>query len=320
MRAVFLLLPLLMCGGSCSSQQTGRERRAATTSPAAATADISCMPDVTAELEELKRMVSQLRGALQLTQKDLQVTKAQLDQIAMDHVDQDTKLVGMTNRLIASEKKAEALEKQAEAQKADLLALKTRLAATEAETEGAKLKMEDLRKANVEQLKGLTLVKDRLSGIATEVGSLKTEMAETAAGPKVAFSAALTNAGFVNAGYAELNLVFSKVITNVGGAYSRDSGFFTAPVRGVYFFRFTVVDHLASRTMFIRLLKNGQAVILIGEYDNDAHATYLSSGVTLLLETGDRVNMAIPAGHRLYDDANNQCMFSGFLLFALKNE
>ncbi|KAL2080878.1 hypothetical protein ACEWY4_022731 [Coilia grayii] len=182
-------------------------------------------------------------------------------------------------RLVASETKVKALEMVTAAQEAKLTAVKTRLAATE-----------------------------------TEVDNLEKEIKPA---PKVAFSAGLTNSGFIESGNTELNLVFSRIITNVGQAYSSTTGFFTAPVRGVYYFRFTVMEVLSSRYMEIQMFKNGQQLMELYEYDSDGKATYLSSGLTLQLEVGDEVNLRIPPGHRLYDDSNNDSTFSGFLLVPL---
>ena len=137
-----------------------------------------------------------------------------------------------------------------------------------------------------------------------------------AADTKVAFSAGLYNSGYIEAGNTDLNLVFTRIITNVGQAYSKMTGFFTAPVKGVYYFRFTVVD-LLTGSMLIRIVKNGEQVMQLAEYDTDGQNSYLSSGVTLQLEVGDVVNMRLPVGYRLFDDSNNHSTFSGFLLFPL---
>ncbi|XP_076118962.1 complement C1q tumor necrosis factor-related protein 4-like [Alosa pseudoharengus] len=134
--------------------------------------------------------------------------------------------------------------------------------------------------------------------------------------PKVAFSAALTNSKYVQAGNTEMNLVFTKIITNVGEAYSSTTGFFTAPVRGVYYVRFTVMDYPFSAWMDIKMFKNQEQIFFLADHEAQGHL-YISSGVTLQLEVGDVVNMRLPAGKRLYDDHNNQCTFTGFLLFPL---
>ncbi|XP_062389660.1 complement C1q tumor necrosis factor-related protein 3-like [Sardina pilchardus] len=160
----------------------------------------------------------------------------------------------------------------------------------------------------------LTAVKTRLAATETEVVNLEKEITEQ---PKVAFSAALTDSGYIESGNTELNLVFTKIITNAGQAYSSITGFFTAPVRGVYYFRFTVMDNPSSRYMHIMMYKNSERIMYLGEYDTDGTWNYLSSGATLQLEEGDVVNMVLPAGHRLFDDANNFSTFSGFLLFPL---
>ncbi|XP_062391035.1 complement C1q tumor necrosis factor-related protein 3-like, partial [Sardina pilchardus] len=154
----------------------------------------------------------------------------------------------------------------------------------------------------------------RLAATETDVVNLEKDITEQ---PKVAFSAGLTNSGYISSGDTDLNLVFTKVITNVGQAYSSTTGFFTAPVRGVYYFRFTVVDNLASRILYIIMSKNGEKILQLYEYDSDGQPSYLSSGATLQLEEGDVVNMRLPAGYRLYDDSNNRSTFSGFLLFPL---
>ena len=185
--------------------------------------------------------------------------------------------------------------------------VETRLSASETEVE--KLKME-----HAAQEAELTAVKTRLAATETEVVNLEKEITEK---PKVAFSAGLTDSGYIESGNTDLNLVFTKIITNVGQAYSNITGFFTAPVKGVYYFRFTVMDVLSSRSMTIRIVKNGEQVMRLYEYDTDGQHSYLSSGVTLQLEVGDVVNMQLPAGYRLFDNSDNHSTFSGFLLFPL---
>ncbi|XP_041923771.1 complement C1q-like protein 2 [Alosa sapidissima] len=136
----------------------------------------------------------------------------------------------------------------------------------------------------------LAAVKTRLATTETEVVNLEKEISKK---PKVAFSAGLTNSGLVKAGSSELSLVFTKIITNIGQAYSSTTGFFTTPVKGVYYFRFTVLDILESRRMTILMFKNKEKLMGLAEYDTDGKETYLSGGVTLQLEVGDVVNMRL---------------------------
>ncbi|XP_062384614.1 complement C1q tumor necrosis factor-related protein 3-like [Sardina pilchardus] len=190
------------------------------------------------------------------------------------------------------------METENDALHTEMAVLKSSLAASETEVE-------------------LTAVKTRLAATETDVVNLEEEITEQ---PKVAFSAALTDSGYIQSGNTDLNLVFTKIITNVGQAYSSTTGFFTAPVRGVYYFRFTVMDILSSRSMGITMNKNGEQIMYLWEYDTDATDTYLSSGASLQLEEGDVVNMRLPAGMWLYDDPSNRNTFSGFLLFPLRME
>ncbi|KAL2080880.1 hypothetical protein ACEWY4_022733 [Coilia grayii] len=285
MRAAISLLVLLfsMCGAQTRSTQTEVQTESQSTGAAAA-AEVSTRLDVSAELRELRDMVVELRVLLTLTQNELRDIKEEIK----------TKVEALERGLVASETKVEA-------QEAELTAVKARLAASEAEVENAAQEAE------------LTAVKTRLAATETEVDNLK-KITEKS---KVAFSAGLTDSGYIESGNNELNLVFSKVITNVGQAYNSRSGFFTAPVRGVYYFRFTVRDNLESRYMAIQMFKNGQQLMFLWDTDTDGYANYLSSGLTLQLEVGDEVNLRIPADYRLYDNSSNYSTFSGFLLFPL---
>ena len=96
-----------------------------------------------------------------------------------------------------------------------------------------------------------------------------------------------------------------------------DTGIFTAPVRGLYLFRFYIYgegDSSVPTTTFLH--KNGYQIAT-------AHAEQAtgdinsSNGVSLLLEVGDVVNMYLWAGRKIYDDANRHSTFSGHLLFTM---
>ncbi|XP_063058410.1 uncharacterized protein LOC134451913 [Engraulis encrasicolus] len=294
MRPVLSLLVLLfsMCGAQTRRTQTEVQTESQSTgsaaAAAAAAAEVSTTQvDIYVELKELRDMVMDLRAIVRHNQDDIKVLEAVN--------------VAVKERLAASETEVGNLKKETAAQEAELASVKCKLAATEEE--------------NAAQQAELTEVKTRLATAETEVGNLEKEIK---AAPKVAFSASLGNSGYITSGTKDLNVVFSEVITNVGQAYNSVSGFFTAPVSGVYYFRFTVSDILPTQYMHIQMHKNGQGLMYLAEYNNDSQRSYLSSGLTLQLEKGDAVNLVLPAGNRLHDSkGSNHNTFSGFLLYPL---
>ncbi|XP_063049380.1 complement C1q-like protein 2 [Engraulis encrasicolus] len=188
---------------------------------------------------------------------------------------------------------------------------------TDASTQDVSAELKELRDMMAE-------LKTQVDNLRRENAAQEAELTAIRAAPKVAFSAALRDWGFSHkkAETDDLDVVFNKVITNVGEAYSSETGFFTAPVRGVYYVRFTAMDKLDTyvkreRFMSIRMHKNGELLMQLWEKDNQEFYVYLSSGLTLQLEKGDTVNMVIPKSLRISDSNEYQSTFSGFLLFPL---
>ncbi|XP_078018762.1 uncharacterized protein LOC117264847 [Epinephelus lanceolatus] len=157
------------------------------------------------------------------------------------------------------------------------------------------------------------VLETRMSSSENEVAELKRENADH---PKVAFSAGLTDAGHVGPFNTEITLKFSKVFTNIGQAYSPTTGIFTAPVRGVYNFRFTVWNNRTTAWMGAYLYHNEKRMTYSFDL-NDNRFVSVSNALILQLEKGDVVYMALPSGHGVFDDSHNRTIFSGFLLFAL---
>ena len=263
------------------------------------------------EVVNLRKEAAAQTADLRSVTERLVATETDMEHVKKDTAAQHTDLTTMKTEVMN-------LKMEQAAQEAELVVLKTRMDTGEAQVEtrlsASETEVEKLKMEHAAQEAELTAVKTRLAATETEVVNLEKEITEK---PKVAFSAGLTNSGYIQAGNTDLNLVFTKIITNVGQAYSNITGFFTAPVKGVYYFRFTVMDVLSSRSMTIRIVKNGEQVMRLYEYDTDGQQSYLSSGVTLQLEVGDVVNMQLPAGYRLFDNSDNHSTFSGFLLFPL---
>ncbi|XP_035864677.1 C1q-related factor-like [Sander lucioperca] len=172
---------------------------------------------------------------------------------------------------------------------------------------------------------------EQAAQLKTEVDKLKQQQQEQAAQQKtevdklkqqqlvrqVAFSASLLVAGEATIGPfpTATPLIFKHVVTNIGNAYNSNSGVFTAPVRGAYYFEWTVGalgDN--SYPSAAVLVKNSENVFMAFEQQA---AGFMSSskGVTLLLEVGDVVFVRL---HGVaFDDYNHHTTFSGFLLFPM---
>lgn len=152
----------------------------------------------------------------------------------------------------------------------------------------------------------------QLTELTSRVKTLETMKEDR---PKVAFSASLLLLGDTHVGpfENERTLVFKNIITNFGNHYSQETGIFTAPVNGVYYFRFS--GHAqASRTMAMTLHKNNERIFSVYDQQQDISGN-ASNGVTLELVQGDQVYMKLWSGKQIFDDLENHSTFSGFLVF-----
>ncbi|XP_062292107.1 uncharacterized protein LOC133996497 isoform X7 [Scomber scombrus] len=153
----------------------------------------------------------------------------------------------------------------------------------------------------------------RLKISENEVEELKRQNADQ---PKVAFSIGLTDSGLIGPFNTDITLKFSKVITNIGQAYSPSTGLFTAPVRGAYYFSFTTLDRRSSAYRNIYIYHNDKRMLLSYNYSANANES-VSNSLVLQLEKGDVVYLVLPAGYSVYDDSGDITTFNGFLLFPL---
>uniref|UniRef100_A0A8C7UK08 C1q domain-containing protein n=1 Tax=Oncorhynchus mykiss TaxID=8022 RepID=A0A8C7UK08_ONCMY len=175
--------------------------------------------------------------------------------------------------------------------------------------------MTELRdtKTQVEVLKTENSVMgSRLMRSEGQLEALKTENAER---PKVAFSTSLGKTGHQGPFNTATTVVYKNIFTNTGEHYNQATGIFTAPVRGVYYFSFTMGDFLQSTVMGLSLFKNEQLIIHSGEVGDHQQFRNASNAVILQLEVGDVVFMQLPANYRIYDDSNHRNTFIGILLF-----
>ncbi|ROL44415.1 Caprin-2 [Anabarilius grahami] len=169
----------------------------------------------------------------------------------------------------------------------------------------------------VSEIKKIKPMEEKLNALYNEVRELRSKNEERV---NVAFSASLSaSLGFTNFGpHTEATtLVYQHAFINNGNAYDTNTGIFTAPVKGVYFFIF-VVFNPSNVPTGVRLLKNDKFVVAASDNlpGQDTEDTTCNS-VTLLLEQGDRILLQLMENRRVYTDSWKRNTFSGHLLFTV---
>ncbi|XP_026114927.1 cerebellin-4-like [Carassius auratus] len=163
--------------------------------------------------------------------------------------------------------------------------------------------------ATEKQLKDLEI---RLANSEAQIEQIKKETQDR---PKVAFSASFGSNGFFGPVKADSTLVYKNVFINVGDAYNQDTGIFTAPVRGVYYFSFfyhCAPDHGTK----LNLYRNGKPEALAQNHKSEQSAENGGNGLILLLEKEDQVYMVLQKNNWIWD-TYNVTVFSGFLIDAM---
>ncbi|KAI7809302.1 hypothetical protein IRJ41_004712 [Triplophysa rosa] len=152
---------------------------------------------------------------------------------------------------------------------------------------------------------------------ATEV--ILSELKRENEARKVAFSAGLLASGTQHTGPFEdsRTLVYQKIFSNIGNAYNSNTGIFTAPVKGVYFFRFYGHSHAANK-MAVSLHKNKERQCSVYSHKPESNLNGNgSNGVVLTLEKADEVYTQLWKDSWVYDEDSSFTSFSGFMLFPL---
>ncbi|XP_067219270.1 cerebellin-2-like [Chanodichthys erythropterus] len=176
---------------------------------------------------------------------------------------------------------------------------------------------DDVLSPNINILEELGKMEARMKSMEKEMEQLRTQNTERM---KVAFSASLSASSdrkYYGPHAEETTLVYENAYTNIGNAYDINTGIFTAPVKGVYFFNFVVFNPYALSTG-VRLLKNGNFVVAASDNPpgQDTEDTTCNS-VTLLLEKGDQIYLQLLNQCRIYTDLWKRNTFSGHLLFTI---
>ncbi|XP_028261666.1 cerebellin-1-like [Parambassis ranga] len=172
--------------------------------------------------------------------------------------------------------------------------------------------------------KNIEYIYSEIAALKNENKALRASLAEqtnkfqnvtTLDNNKVAFSASITEGADVFTGprtdSSPSVLIFNHVFTNIGNAYSNQTGIFTTPVKGVYQFTFMTFGNNTNTSGAI-LMKNGLHQVSTWESQGPDYSDTTSNTVILQLNQNDTVNMILWQGGKIHTS-----VFSGFLLFTV---
>ncbi|XP_031160164.1 complement C1q subcomponent subunit B-like [Sander lucioperca] len=165
-------------------------------------------------------------------------------------------------------------------------------------------------------LQQLGALKEKLSSVETKLADSETQIQElkNKESTKVVFSAASGGGDTATGPFnTDTTLVFRRVITNIGGAYSPFTGIFTAPVAGVYYF--TMFYHAGgAHYSGLNLIKNNEDIVKTSDHpsssdpsDNGGNAAFLQ------LQPGDTVFVRLATNNFIWG-TDYHTTFSGFLV------
>lgn len=169
--------------------------------------------------------------------------------------------------------------------------------------------------ANVEEK--ITVLEASLQNTEKQVLELRSLIGGT---PQVAFSAALRDSGSGDIGpfSTATPLKYKKIFSNAGNGYNPSTGIFTAMVKGMYFFRFSMFNNLTpTPNSVVSLMRNGVRLTSVWDTTGSDGNDMGSNAVVIALDVGDNVYVELHAQRIVYDDSMNYNTFSGFLLFTM---
>ncbi|XP_033973595.1 COP1-interactive protein 1-like isoform X9 [Trematomus bernacchii] len=271
------------------------------------------------EVEELQRENAVLETRMSSSEKEVEELQRENADLLARVTASENKSTVLETRMSSSEKEVEELQRE----NADLLARVTasenKSTALESRMSSSEKEVEELQRENADLLARVTASENKSTALESRMSSSEKEVEElqreNADRPQVAFSAGLTDAGSVGPFTTPTTLKYSKVFTNIGQAYNPTTGIFTAPVRGVYYFRFNVWENRDLVWTAVELYHNDQRKMRLSDHNDGSGLVSASNSMVLQLEKGDVVYIVLSLNYAVWDDSHNRMIFSGFLLF-----
>ncbi|XP_070785901.1 fibrinogen- and Ig-binding protein-like [Enoplosus armatus] len=283
---------------------------------------------LTEKKAKLESLETETEAAFNDTQRLLNLYKNELSHLNMTAQELEVKVQARLDATKTElEAKLEKMQNNSEAFSAKLNQQKAEVDEFKEETDSkfrnvdkhlkAQNTIVDRQKADIVTLKTDTAgIKTRLRSTeekATEQNNLKLEVNRIKAevNAKVAFSATVTESrdAFTGPAHTSKILIFNKIFTNIGSAYSCKTGIFTAQLKGVYHFSFMTFGY-NSHTSGAILVKNGHIQVSTWEFTGPDASDTTSNSVNLELNVRDTVNIILWKGGKVHSS-----VFSGFLLF-----
>lgn len=110
-------------------------------------------------------------------------------------------------------------------------------------------------------------------------------------------------------------LRFQTERLNIGRAINLENGIFTAAAAGVYRFQFTGLKYKSKGDTYVHLWLNGNETAAAAAYaDREPMYLSLSLNISLRLNVGDRVHLAMREPSKLHEGAYNCNHFTGWLV------
>ncbi|KAJ7990098.1 hypothetical protein DPEC_G00296760 [Dallia pectoralis] len=164
---------------------------------------------------------------------------------------------------------------------------------------------------------GLSVQNTALTTRVTTLESYKSEQIPHKSTEKVVFAASLGNCGYLGPYDNDTTLKFQDVLVNEYAAYNSNTGIFTAPVRGVYFFMYSGHSN-STRDMGLSLIKNrNNSIIATLQHAAGNRMETTSSSIYLTLDVGDQISVKLSTNTWVFDNIFRFTTFMGQLVFPL---